>query len=102
MIEQSERTYTASQSADAEFVAWIRDGDGRANLDDVAIEVVVSPYPRGHPRLTVDASGNAEGQVQWGITAEQAKKIGQGLYKIIIRRADKGELLHRGTLEVQF
>lgn len=100
MIEQSERTYTASQSADAEFVTWIRDGDGRASLDDVAIEVVVSPYPRGHDRLTVEALGDAQGQVQWGVTTEQARKLGRGLFQIIIRRSDKGELLHRGTLEI--
>ncbi|WP_152982554.1 hypothetical protein [Stenotrophomonas humi] len=100
MIEPNERTYTTSQSADAEFVTWIRDGDGEANLDDAALEVVIRPYPRGHDRLTVDAAGDEQGQVQWGITAEQSKKLGQGLYRIIIRRSDRGELLHRGTLDI--
>lgn len=102
MIEPNERTYTASQSADAEFVTWIRDGNGRVSLDDAALEVVIRPYPRGHDRLTVEATGTADGQVTWAITTEQARQLGRGLYQIIIRRADKGELLHRGTLEVQF
>lgn len=98
--DANERTYTASQSADTALTTWIRGVDGRANLASIPLEVVVSPYPRGHERLTVPATGDALGKVEWGITTEQAKKIGQGLYKIIIRRADKGELLHRGTLEI--
>lgn len=100
MIEPNERTYTASQSADTSLVTWIRDGDGRTNLEDVELEVVIRRYPRGHDRLTVEATGTAEGQVTWTITTEQARQLGRGLYQIIIRRADRGELLHRGTLEV--
>lgn len=102
MIEPNERTYTASQSADTSLVTWIRDGDGRASLEDVELEAVIRRYPRGHDRLTVVATGTAEGQVTWTITTEQARQLGRGLYQIIIRRADRGELLHRGTLEVQF
>lgn len=102
MIDPNERTYTASQSADTELVTRIRDGDGRADLDGVELEVVVRRYPRGHDRLTVVGTGTAEGQVTWSITTEQARQLGRGLYQIIIRRADKGQLLHRGTLEIQF
>lgn len=100
MIEPNERTYTASQSADAEFITWIRDGDGRADLAGAELEVVVRGYGQRHERLTVEATGTALGEVQWGITTEQAHKLGCGLYRIIIRRSDKGELLHRGTLEI--
>jgi hypothetical protein len=100
VIEPNERTYTASQAADADFMTWIRSVDGRADLDGVELEVVVRGYGRCHPWLTVPATGDAQGKVQWGITTEQAKGLGLGLYRIIIRRADKGELLHRGTLEV--
>lgn len=99
-VDANERTYTASQAADTALTTWIRGLNGRVNLSAIPIEVVVAPYPKGHERLTVSAAGDAQGQVQWGITAEQSKKLGQGLYRIIIRRSDKGELLHRGTLEI--
>lgn len=100
MIEPNERTYTASLSADTAFETWIRTESGPADLDGAGIEVSVLPYSGPHIRQVISAAGDDKGIVSWGVTAEQARKLGPGLYRIIIRRTDRGELLHRGTLEV--
>ena len=102
MAIDSERVYTASTSSDTDLETWIRDEAGQVDLSGVALEVLVRPYSGRCPAATLGATGDAEGRVQWSVTADQARRLGAGLYRVVIRRADRGELLHRGTLEVQF
>lgn len=93
-------TYRAFAGADNAFAVHIRDEDGRADLTDFdAIEVEIR---RGSetPLLTVDATGNATGDLSFTLTAENIAGALCDLGSFRLYVLADGAVIHTGSLEV--
>lgn len=93
-------TYRAFAGAENDFTAFIRDEAGKADLSGFA--AIEAEIRRGSetPLLTVVASGDAQGELSFTITAENiaGALCALGVFRLYVL-AD-GAVIHTGTLEV--
>lgn len=92
-------THRAVRGGDSPQTAWVRDEDGRMNLAEVE-ELTVDIQRDNHKILTIPATGDAEGRVDFTVTSANIKqKLSLlGLFRLYVR-AD-GQVIYTGLLEV--
>lgn len=96
----SQGTYRAFVGADNDFTAYIRDEAGAADL--TSFTTIEAEVRRGSetPLLTVGATGNAQGELSFTLTAANIAGAlsALGVFRLYVL-AD-GAVIHTGTLEV--
>ena len=92
-------THRAVHGGDNPQVTWVRDEDGKLDLSEVE-ELTVDIQRGNHKILTIPATGDAEGRVDFNVTSANIKqKLSLlGLFRLYVR-AD-GQVIYTGLLEV--
>lgn len=93
-------THRAYMGVDTPQQAWIRDEAGQHDLAAYeALSVQVKDGNRECARLTLDATGDATGKLQFTITADGARtRLGPGTYNLFAY--GDGQVIYTGLLEV--
>lgn len=93
-------THRAYMGTDSPQTAWIRDEGGRHDLTQYEeIVVEVKSMGRDRPNLTLTATGSAEGELEFTVTADGARKrLWPGVFNLFAK-AD-GKVIYTGLLEL--
>ncbi|HIE0523798.1 TPA: hypothetical protein ACXJLS_000390 [Stenotrophomonas maltophilia] len=94
----AQTSYQAIRGADVECQCWLRDEAGRVDASQMDLQVEAVAYRRRHVQATWQATGNAEGRIQF--TVPNGHKLNGGLYQLRIRVEPSGELVSLGLLEI--
>ena len=90
--------FRAYAGADTNLTCWIRDEDGRRDLSEADVSVLVK-RPNGYTVATLEATGSDEGEVEFEVTADTVSRyLAPGVFNVEIL-AD-GSVVGLGHLEV--
>ncbi len=91
-------SYQAVRGADVQLQCWLRNEAGRVDASQMDLQVEAFAYGRRHVQVTWQATGNAEGRIQF--TVPNGHKLNGGLYQMRIRVEPSGGLVSLGLLEI--